>query len=82
MQLKSIDYYLAIKQFSDRSVMTLSIKINGTLYKILPQTTKIITLQPGKMTYYGWSPGIRPARGSSMLAKGKKYAWQFKINRR
>ncbi len=61
---------------------TLSIKINGTLHKILPKATKVLTIPPGKMVYYGWSPGIRPARGNSVVQKGKKYNWVFKINRR
>lgn len=60
---------------------TLSIRVNGTLYKIPPKSTKTLALAPGKMTYYGWSPGIRPATGSSMLERGKQYDWSFKINR-
>lgn len=61
----------------------LRIRINGTLYVIQPQTTKVLTLKPGNFSYYGWSPGIRPATGKSVLLKGKKYSWRFKIyNRR
>lgn len=61
---------------------TLKIRLNGTLYSIPPQTTKIVSVKPGKFTYYGWSPGIRPATGKSTLEKGKKYSWNFKIIRR
>lgn len=61
---------------------TLRLRINGTLYQIPPQSTKILNLPPGKMAYYGWSPGIRPAIGNNMLERGKQYSWTFKINRR
>jgi tetratricopeptide (TPR) repeat protein len=61
---------------------TLKMKLNGKLYLIPPQTTKVISVSPGKFTYYGWSPGIRPASGKSTLEKGKKYSWNFKIYRR
>jgi len=61
---------------------TLKIRLNGKLYMIPPGTTKTVQLTEGKFTYYGWSPGIRPATGSSVLQKGKKYSWRFKINRR
>lgn len=60
---------------------TLRIRLNGKLYMIPPGTTKTVQLTAGKFTYYGWSPGIRPATGSSILQKGKKYNWRFKINR-
>lgn len=61
---------------------TLRLRINGALYQIPPQTTKSLSLPPGKMSYYGWSPGIRATTGSSVLEKGKQYSWSFKINRR
>ncbi len=61
---------------------TLKIRLNGTLYLIPPQTTKIVSVSAGKFTYYGWSPGIRPAKGTSTLQKGRKYSWNFKIYRR
>lgn len=61
---------------------TLRIRLNGKLYMIPPGTTKTVQVTEGKFTYYGWSPGIRPATGSSILKKGKKYSWTFKINRR
>jgi tetratricopeptide (TPR) repeat protein len=61
---------------------TLKMKLNGVLYLIPPQTTKVVTVKAGKFTYYGWSPGIRPATGKSTLEKGKKYSWNFKIYRR
>jgi tetratricopeptide (TPR) repeat protein len=61
---------------------TLKMRLNGTLYLIPPQTTKVVSVRAGKFTYYGWSPGIRPATGSSTLEKGRKYSWNFKINRR
>jgi tetratricopeptide (TPR) repeat protein len=60
---------------------TLSLRINGTLYQIPPQTTKSISLVPGKMSYYGWSPGIRATTGNATLESGKQYSWSFKINR-
>jgi tetratricopeptide (TPR) repeat protein len=60
---------------------TLSLRINGTLYQIPAQTTKSISLAPGKMSYYGWSPGIRATTGNATLEKGKQYSWSFKINR-
>lgn len=62
-------------------VTALRIRINKTLYIIEPQTTKIVTIKAGKFTYYGWSPGIRPATGGKVLEKGKKYSWVFQINR-
>jgi hypothetical protein len=61
---------------------TLKMKLNGKLYLIPPQTTKVISVNAGKFTYYGWSPGIRPASGKATLEKGKKYSWNFKIYRR
>lgn len=61
---------------------TLRIRLNGKLYLIEPGTTKTVKLTEGKFTYYGWSPGIRPATGNSYLQNGKKYSWRFKINRR
>lgn len=61
---------------------TLKMKLNGTLYLIPPGTTKIVSVRAGKFTYYGWSPGIRPATGKSTLEKGKRYSWNFQIYRR
>lgn len=61
---------------------TLRIRLNGKLYMIPPGATKTVQLTEGKFTYYGWSPGIRPATGNNYLQKGKKYSWRFKINRR
>jgi tetratricopeptide (TPR) repeat protein len=61
---------------------TLKIRLNGTLYLIPPQSTKVVSVSPGKFTYYGWSPGIRPTSGKSTLIKGRKYSWSFKIYRR
>jgi tetratricopeptide (TPR) repeat protein len=61
---------------------TLKIRLNGTLYLIPPQTTKVVSVSAGKFTYYGWSPGIRPTSGKSNLEKGRKYSWNFKIYRR
>jgi cytochrome c-type biogenesis protein CcmH/NrfG len=61
---------------------TLKIRLNGTLYLIPPQTTKVVSVSAGKFNYYGWSPGIRPAKGTSTLQKGRKYSWNFKIYRR
>jgi TPR repeat len=61
---------------------TLSLRVNGTLYQIPPKSTKSISVPPGKMNYYGWSAGIRPAIGSSNVEKGRQYTWSFKINRR
>jgi tetratricopeptide (TPR) repeat protein len=61
---------------------TLKMKLNGTLYLIPPGTTKVVSVRAGKFTYYGWSPGIRPATGKSTLVKGKRYSWNFQIYRR
>lgn len=61
---------------------TLRIRLNGKLFLIPPGTTKIVQMSAGKFNYYGWSPGIRAATGSSYLQNGKKYVWTFKINRR
>jgi tetratricopeptide (TPR) repeat protein len=61
---------------------TLKMKINGTLYLIPPQTTKVLTIKSSKFSYYGWSPGIRPTKGTETLQKGRKYSWNFKIYRR
>ncbi len=61
---------------------TLKMKLNGTLYLIPPGTTKVVSIRAGKFTYYGWSPGIRPATGKSTLVKGKRYSWNFQIYRR
>ncbi len=61
---------------------TLKMRLNGVLYLIPPQSTKVITVKAGKFTYYGWSPGIRPATGKSTLEKGRRYSWSFKIYRR
>ncbi len=61
---------------------TLRIRLNGKLYMIPPGTTKVVQLPAGNFKYYGWSPGIRPATGSRVIEKGKKYSWRFKIFRR
>ena len=61
---------------------TLRIRLNGKLYMIPPGTTKVVQIPAGNFKYYGWSPGIRPATGSSILEKGKKYSWKFKIFKR
>jgi hypothetical protein len=61
---------------------TLRIRLNGKLYLIPPGTTKVVQLPAGNFKYYGWSPGIRPATGSRVIEKGKKYSWRFKIFRR
>ena len=58
---------------------TLKIRLNGTLYQIPPQSTKLVTVKAGKFTYYGWSPGIRATTGKATLEKGRKYSWSFKI---
>ncbi len=60
----------------------LRIRLNGKLYLIPPGTTKIVQLPAGNFKYYGWSPGIRPATGSRIIEKGKKYSWRFRIFKR
>ncbi len=61
---------------------TLRIRLNGKLFLIEPQTSKTVAVPAGKFAYYGWSPGIRPATGHSVLEKGKKYNWKFRIYKR
>lgn len=58
---------------------TLRIRLNGKLYMIKPGATEVVQMPAGKFTYYGWSPGIRPATGSRIIEKGRKYIWEFKI---
>ena len=60
----------------------LNLRINGTLYVIRRNTSRTFTLQPGKYKYYGYSAGIRPARGEDFLQNGKRYSWTFRIVRR
>jgi hypothetical protein len=60
----------------------LNLRINGTLYVIRRNTSRTFTLKPGKYKYYGYSAGIRPARGEDNLVNGKKYSWTFRIMRR
>lgn len=60
----------------------LNLRINGTLYVILANSTKTLTLEPGRYEYYGWSPGIRPAIGGHDLTRGVRYSWSFRIMRR
>lgn len=57
----------------------LNLRINGTLYVIRRNTSRTFTLQPGTYKYYGYSPGITPARGENYLQSGKKYSWTFRI---
>lgn len=61
---------------------TLRIRLNRKLYLIAPGETKTVPVAVGKFTYYGWSPGIKPATGSRMVERGKKYVWKFRIFRR
>ncbi|MBV9210484.1 MAG: hypothetical protein JOZ52_07635, partial [Acidobacteria bacterium] len=60
----------------------LRLRLNGTLYVIPANTTKVLTLKPGTFRYYGFSPGIRPAFGSRTFKAGYKYTWSFEIIRR
>lgn len=60
----------------------LNLRINGTLYVIPANSTRTLTLEPGRYEYYGWSPGIRPAIGGHDLTRGVRYSWSFKIMRR
>jgi hypothetical protein len=60
----------------------LNLRINGTLYVVRRGTTRTLTLQPGTYRYYGYSPGIAPARGENFLQAGKRYSWTFRIIRR
>jgi hypothetical protein len=60
----------------------LSLRLNGTLYVIPANTTKVLTLKPGTFKYYGYSPGIRPAFGSRTFEAGYRYTWKFEIVRR
>lgn len=57
----------------------LNLRINGTLYVIRRNTSRTFTLQPGTYKYYGYSPGIAPARGQDTLQRGKRYSWTFQI---
>lgn len=57
----------------------LNLRINGTLYVIRRNTSRTLTLQPGTYKYYGYSPGIAPARGRHNLERGKRYSWTFQI---
>lgn len=60
----------------------LNLRLNGTLYVIPANSTKVLTLKPGTFKYYGYSPGIRPAFGSRTFEAGYKYTWKFEIIRR
>jgi hypothetical protein len=60
----------------------LNLRINGTLYVIRANSTRTLTLEPGRYEYYGWSPGVRPAIGGDDLRAGSRYTWTFRIVRR
>jgi hypothetical protein len=60
----------------------LNLRLNGTLYVIPANTTKTLTLKPGKYDFYGYSPGVRPAFGSETFKAGMKYSWTFQIGRK
>lgn len=60
----------------------LNLKINGKLYVIKANTTRTLTLDPGRYEYYGWSPGVRATIGKGEFSKGYIYSWSFFIRRR
>ncbi len=60
----------------------LNLRINGTLYIIAANTTKTLTLKPGRYEFYGYSPGVRPAFGNEIFKAGIRYSWTFRIVRR
>lgn len=60
----------------------LRLRLNGILYVIPANTTKTLTVKPGKYEYYGYSPGIRPALGKRDFKGGHKYTWTFQIGRK
>lgn len=57
----------------------LNLRLNGTLYVIPANSTKTLTLKPGKHSFYGYSPGVRPAFGNENFQHGMRYSWTFKI---
>lgn len=60
----------------------LNLRLNGTLYVIPANTTKVLTLKAGTFKYYGYSPGIRPTFGTRAFKAGYKYTWNFQIVRK
>jgi len=61
------------------SSTNLNLRLNETLYVIPANSTRTLTLKPGKHSFYGYSPGVRPAFGNENFQPGMRYSWTFKI---
>ncbi len=57
----------------------LRLRLNDVLYVIPANTTKTLTVKPGRYDFYGYSPGIQPAFGNKDFKAGHKYTWTFQI---
>jgi hypothetical protein len=66
------------KIFNNTSI-TMTLKLNETVYKFSPQETKNITMIPGEYNFRASAPGIIPKIGKKDFENNRIYTWQFYI---
>ncbi len=66
------------KIFNNTNI-TMSLKLNETVYRFSPQETKNITLIPGEYNFRASAPGVIPKIGTKDFENNRIYTWQFYI---
>lgn len=59
--------------------MTLTLKLNGTLYSFSSKEKRTLTLSPGTISYRASAPGVMPNIGTEYLKSNQGYTWEFYI---
>jgi uncharacterized protein YgiM (DUF1202 family) len=59
--------------------LTLTLKMNETVYSFNPKERKTITVNPGLYSYRASAPGVIPDIGSENLKGNMSYSWEFYI---
>lgn len=59
--------------------LTLTLKLNETLYKFSPQEKYTLTLSSGYYEFRASAPGVIPVSGNDNLESNMGYSWEFYI---
>jgi len=62
---------------NNRTLRTLTFKIDNNNYTIIADAHQRIVLSPGQHVYFLYGPKFLPVVGVEMLEKGKNYSWSI-----
>lgn len=63
----------------NNTVLTLTLKLNESIFKFDPHETKTITLNPGYYDFRASASGVVPVSGGENLISNMGYRWEFYV---